>query len=197
MSLAFGHNDLELNHIHNVKPLVALPYYTQIVKEYQFYYRSISYNTLRGPLDIKEYYPRTNIINNSWIEEKNTQLVLLAHTFYVDDLLHRLSNLTIKYKLKCTFNDETVERVLIEEVNLMPFSKDKNNIIDYRHNFIFENKKYYISDIQPNFKNVFRFTIEITRTQPSTSLGNESMLQVEIRHLEKMKPVNDVMLTTL
>ena len=131
------------------------------------------------------------------MEEKSTQLVLLAHTLDVDDLLHKLPNLTIKYELKCTFYDETVERVLIEEFNLMPFCKDKVNIIDYHHNFIFENKKYFISDIQPNFKNVFRFTIEITRTQPTTSLGNESLLQVEIRHLEKMKPLNDIMLQTL
>ena len=80
---------------------------------------------------------------------------------------------------------------------MMPFKKKINGSIDYRNSFIFENKKYYISDIPPNFKNAFRMNVEITRTQPTTSLGNESKLQVEIRHLKKMKPTNDVMLLTL
>ena len=195
MSLAFGHDDMELNHIHNVKPLVALPYYTQIVKEYQFFYRSLSHDTLRGPLDLLTHYPRIDIINNGWMEKKNTQLVLLAHTTDVDD---NISSLTIKYELKCTMLDLTIERKLIEEIDLMPFKKEPpDQTFDHRNSFIFENKKYYTSDIQPKFKNAFRMNVEITRTAPSTSLGNESLLQIEIRHLEKMKPVNDEMLTTL
>ena len=79
----------------------------------------------------------------------------------------------------------------------MPFKKRKDIIIDYRNSFVFENKGYYISDIQPNFKNVFRMNVEITRTAPTTSMGNESLLQVEIRHFQNMKADNDVMLTTL
>ena len=95
------------------------------------------------------------------------------------------------------FNDGTIRKPLIEEFNLIPFFKDKNNIIDYRHNFIFGNKKYHISDIQPKFKETFRMNVEITRTQPTTSLGNENMLQVEIRHFQNMKAANDVMQTKL
>ena len=191
MSLSFGHSDLEANHIHNVKPLVGLPYYTQVVREYQFYYRAISYNTLLGPLDIKEHWPRTDIINNGWMEEKNTQLVLVAHTMDVDD---RVDNITIQYKLKCTFLDGTIERPVIEEIDMAQYKINKSGSVDYRNNFIFKDKKYYISDIQPNFKNVFRMNVEIIRTAPTTSKGNESMLQVEIRHLEKMKLINNKMM---
>ena len=79
----------------------------------------------------------------------------------------------------------------------MPFKKKKDGSIDYQNSFVFENKKYYIYDIQPHYKDVFRMNVEITRTQPTTLLGNESMLQVEITHLEKMKPINDVMLPKL
>ena len=40
--------------------------------------------------------------------------------------------------------------------------------------------------------------VEITRTNLTTpSIHNESVLQVQTRHLEKMKPIDDVMLQTL
>ena len=70
MLLSFGHDDLELNHIYNIKPLVALPYYTQIVKEYHYFYRSIDHNVLRGPIPERTYWPRIDIIAQGWIEEK-------------------------------------------------------------------------------------------------------------------------------
>ena len=130
MSLSFGHNDLELNHIHNVKPLVVLPYYTQIVKEYQFFYRAIAYNSLLGPLDIKEHWPRIDIINNGWMEEKNTVLELVCHTFDVDNF-HHLTDFTIQYMLKCSMKDGTIERPIIQEfknmlqVNLIHFQNMK------------------------------------------------------------------------
>ena len=160
MSLTFGHDDLEPNHIHNIKPLVALPYYQLIVKEYAFFYRSISYNTLRGPIPIKDHYPRLDIIAQSWVEEKNTQLVLLAHTFDVDNAIRVLN---IKYELKCVMLDNTVDRRVIEEFDLMPFKKNPTGIVHYLNHFIFKNKKYYISDIQPNFKNIFKMNVEMTR----------------------------------
>ena len=128
------------------------------------------------------------------MEEKNTQLVLVAHTMDLDD---NVGNITIQYKLKCTFLDGTIERPLIEEIDLAQYKINKSGSIDNRNSFIFKDKKYFISDIQPNFKKVFRMNVEFIRTAPTTSKGNETLLQVEIRHLEKMKPVNDAMLKTL
>ena len=110
MSLTFGHNDLEPNHIHDIKPLVALPYYQQTVREYELFHTSISYNTLKGPIPIKDHWPRIDIIAKGWIEEKNTQLVLLAHTFDVDNVIRSLK---IKYELKCIMIDDSIERRLI------------------------------------------------------------------------------------
>ena len=138
---------------------------------------------------LKEHWPRIDIRNNGWVERKNTQLILVGHTFDIDD---DINSLTIKYELKWTMNGQTIEKKLIEEFDLMPFKKEPPaQSFDYRNSFIFENKKYYISDIQPNFKNAYRMNIEITRTQPTTSMGNKSMLRVEIRHFQNMKEVND------
>ena len=69
----------------------------------------------------------------------------------------------------------------------MPFKMHQIVHVDYLNHFIFENNKYYISDIQPNFKNVIKMNVEITRSNSDPPLlGNESMLQIEMRHLEKM-----------
>ena len=178
MSLSFGHDDLELNPIHDIKPLVAPPYYTQIVNEYRFFYRDISLNVLRGPIAEKKFWPRVDIIAQDWIEEKNTQLVLLAHTF--DEDTH-IPTLAIKYELKCIMKDFTVVRPIMKEFDLMPFKKNPTGKVEHLHNFVFENKKYYISEIQPDFKNIFKMNVEITTTNRSPpTFGNESMLQIEI-----------------
>ena len=106
--------------------------------------------------------------------------------------------LKIKYELKCIMVDNTVERRLIEEFGLIPFKKSTTGVVDYMNHFIFENRKYYISDIQPNFEDIFKMNVKITRKNPDPPLlGNEGMLQIEIRHLEKMKPIKDVTLQTL
>ena len=80
------------------------------------------------------------------MEEKNTMIEFVCHTFDVDDSFQHLTDFTIQYKLKCTMKDGTIKRPVIEEFNLMPFIIGNDVIIDYRNSFVFKSKKYYISD---------------------------------------------------
>ena len=40
MALELGYDDLEPNHIHNIKPMVALPYYQLFTNNFMFKYTS-------------------------------------------------------------------------------------------------------------------------------------------------------------
>ena len=86
MSLSFGHNEMERNHIHNVKPLVALPYYQLMVKYYSFAYPGMAKDVWRYPDPIGVHRPRKDVITNGF-EEGNTKHQLLTHTFDADTRL--------------------------------------------------------------------------------------------------------------
>ena len=196
MSLAFGHDDLEPNHIHDIKPLIALSYYQLITRNFQFIYKSgINYNVWRYPEVEMSHVPKRDIITDGWIEEKNSQLEFLAHTFDSDSVI---GELTMRYDLICLMRDGTTEYKLIDEFDLMPF-KITSGMIESINHFLFNGKKiYYISDIQPNSKNMLKMSIHSKRiNQYSSSMNNESLLEVLILHTQLMKPMNDIMLQTL
>ena len=99
MALNFGHNELEENHIHDVKPLIALPYYALLFNNFQFKYtHGINQGVWLMPAAEATYIPRRDIITNGYIEPKNSQIELFAHTFDDDD---NITNLTMRYVLVC------------------------------------------------------------------------------------------------
>ena len=196
MSLAFGRDKMEPNHIHNIRPLVALPSYQLMLNNFQFVYTAgINYNVWRTSAKEKDYVPRRDIITNGWIETKNSQLELLAHTFDDDD---SITELTMRYELMCFMRDGTVEYKLIDEFDLMPY-KISSGMIDGINHFLFNRKKLcFISDLQPNYKNMFKMSVRTKRTSQNPSgIDKESLLEVITLHTQMMKPVNDVMLQTL
>ena len=101
----------------------------------------------------------------------------------------------------CLMRDGTMEYKLIDEFDLMPF-KITQGLIDHKNNFLFNIQKiYYISDIQPKFKNMLKFGIRIKRTNPAPpglrTFNNEGFLEVNTLHTQLMKPVNDIIVQTL
>ena len=195
MALNFGHNDLEENHIHDVKPLIALPYYQVFTTNFLFKYTDgINVGVWRYPAKEGSHIPRRDMIVNGWVEEKNSQLELYAHTFDSDD---NITNLTMRYELMCFMLDGSVEFKLIEEFDIMPY-KITPGVVDSMNHFIFTNKKYFISDLQPNFNNMFRMSIRTKNVSSSqTGLNNESILETLLIHNQMMKQVNDVILQVL
>ena len=166
MSLSFGHDELEPNHIHNVKPLVALPYNQLMVNNFQFVFSSgINYNVWRKPAVGRSYVPRRDIITNGLI---------------------------------CFMRVGTIGYKLIDEFDLMPY-KVSSGMIDGMNHFLFNRQKlFFISDIQPNYKNMFKMSIRTKRTSQDLSrIDNESLLEVITLHTQLMKRMNDVMLQTL
>ena len=134
MSLSFRHDELEPNHIHNVKPLIVLPYYQLIVNNFQFVYTSgINYNVWRTPAKEKDYVPRRDMITNGWVEPKNSQLELVAHTFDNDA---NISELTMRYELMCFMRGVTIEHKLIGEFDPMPY-KISPGMVDSMNHFLF------------------------------------------------------------
>ena len=125
MSLAFGHGDLEPNHIHDIKPLIALLYYQLMVKHYYFTYVGTERGVWRYPEPVKTHWSRRDIITYGFIE-KNTQLQLLTHTFDADT---RFLRVIIKYVLKCIMKDGTIEYKELDEFSIIP-NKIANKIVD-------------------------------------------------------------------
>ena len=113
------------------------------------------------------------MITKGWIDPKNTQLELYAHTFDNDN---NIRNLTMRYELECFMLDGSKEHRLIDDFDLMPF-KVVPGIVGNMNHFIFTPKKrYFIPDIQPNYKNMFKMGIRTKRTsQNPSNLNNESM----------------------
>ena len=190
---------MEPNTIHDKKPLVALPYYQLMINTFNFVYElGIDHNVWRYPGIEMKHETRRDILTDGWIEEKNSQLEFLAHTFDSDS---NITTLTMRYELMCLMRDGTMEYKLIDEFDLMPF-KITQRLIDHKNNFLFNRQKiYYISDIQPNFKNMFKMSIRIKRINPAPpglkNFNNEGFLEVITLHRQLMKPINDVMLQTL
>ena len=195
MSLTFGHDELEPNHVHNIKPLIALPYYQLMIYKFQFIYSAgIDYNVWRQPSAEKSHIPRREVVTNGWVEAKYSELDFFAHTFDNDPDIREL---TMRYELVCLMHDGTKEYKLINKFDLMSF-KITTGLVDNINHFLFNRKKiYYISDIQPNFKNMFKMSIQTKRTsQNPSSINNESFLEIITLHTQLMKPVNDIMLKT-
>ena len=192
MSLSFGHDDMEINHIHNIKPLVPLPYYQKMVKYYTFAYAGMAKDVWRYPGAIGAHCPRTNIITNGF-EEGNTKLQLITHTFDADT---RLLRIVIKYELRCMMKDGSVEFKDLNEFYIIPY-KVADKIVDGMNIINFNDDRIYvISDIQPNFKNMVQMSMRFKQTNVE-NLGNESFLEVAIIHRKLMKAENDITLQTL
>ena len=126
------------------------------------------------------------------IEPKNSQLELLAHTFDNDA---KITELTMQYELICFMRDGTIEHKLIDEFDLMPY-KISSGMIDRMNHFLFNRQKlYFISDIQPKYKNMFKMSIRTKRTSQNPSgMDNESLLEVITLHTQMMKTMNDAMI---
>ena len=135
------------------------------------------------------------MISLGFVEEKNTQIELFAHTFDNDD---DITNLTMRYELMCFMLDGTVEYKLISEFDMMPF-KIVPGIVDGQNHFIFKGqKKFFISDIQPKFKLMYKMAVRIKNVASTqTTLNNESVLEVVVYHTQKMKIVNDAMIQAI
>ena len=126
MSLSFGHDDLKLNHIHNVKPLVALPYYQMVIKSFRFVYYGIAQGSSRNQEPEREHWPRRDILMENWVEEKNTQIQLLAHTFDADSDIIRV---VMRYEVRCIMKDGTIEYWDLDEFSIIPY-KITSGIVD-------------------------------------------------------------------
>ena len=194
MALKFGHDEHPPNHIHNIKPLVALPYYQLFTTNLFKYASPIRVGTNVWPKR-DEGVPSRYIITLGWIEPKNTQFELFAHTFDGDN---NITNLTMKYELMCFMLDNTIEYKLIDEFDMMPY-KIVPGKLDNENHFIFKGqKKFFISDLQPNYKNMFKMCVRIRNTASTVSgIANESLPETVIIHTQKMKPVNDVMIQAI
>lgn len=104
----------------------------------------------------------------------------------------------MSYEQMCFMRDGTIEYKLIDEFDLMPY-KISSGMIDSMNHFLFNRQElYFLSDLQPNYKNMFKMSIRTKRVSQSPSrIDNESLLEVITLHTQLMKPVNDVMLQTL
>ena len=180
MALNFGHDEHPPNHIHNIKPLVAFPYYQLYVNPFQFNYTAgINLGSWRWPAKDFDYIPPNYIVTQGWIEPFNSQIELHAHTFDADD---NIQNLTMHYELMCFMDNSTIEYKLIDESDMMPF-KAVSGVLDGQNHFIFKRQKiFFISNIQPRYKNMFKMAIRIKNVAPNQSLDNESVLSVFVQH---------------
>ena len=196
MALNFGHDEHPPDHIHNIKPLVALPYYQLFVTNFLFKYTDgINSNIWREPAKEVSYIPRRDIVTLGVVKQKNSVIELFAHTFDSDD---KITNLTMRYELMCFMLDGTTEYKLIEEFDIMPF-KVTSGLVDGMNHFIFKGqKKYFIPDIQPKFKNMFKMCVCIKNVASTqTSLNNESILEVLLVHNYNTMKENDALLQVL
>ena len=207
MSLNFGHDEHPPNHVHNIKPLVALPYYQLIAQPFTFHYTDgINLNIWRSPSGYRDYMPTremyTKVYNDfskslvSWIIPKNTQFELYAHTFD-DDNKKVIDDLTMRYEFICYMYDGTVEYKLIDEFNIKPWRMCPG-IVNNKQHYQFSGKKWFLSDILPNYESIGKLSIRIKNTASSVSgLNNESVLEVMIYSTSFLKQVNDAMIQTI
>ena len=147
------------------------------------------------PAKEADYIPRRDMITLGWVEQKNSQLELYAHTFDSDD---NITNLTMRYELACFMVDGTTEYKLIDEFDIMPY-KISSGMVDGMNHFFFKGeRRYFISDLQPNFKKMFKVSVRIKNVASTQAgLNNESLLEVLTFHTHNMKQVNDAMLAVL
>ena len=103
----------------------------------------------------------------------------------------------MRYEIICYMLDGTVEYKLIDEFNIKPFRMCPGIVNDKQH-FQFFGKKWFISDILPNYKNIGKLSFRIKNVASSVSgLNNESVLEVIIYNTTLMKPYNDAMIQTI
>ena len=195
MALNFGYDEHPPNHIHNIKPLVALPYYQIVVSNFLFKYTlGINVNVWREPAKEANYIPRRDIVTLNVVEPKNSQIELFAHTFDSDV---NIKSLTMRYELMCFMIDGSTEYKLIDEFDMMPFKIVPGAVDDMNH-FLFKGqKKYFISDLQPNYKNMFKMGVRIKNVASTQSLHNEGILEVLLIHRQNVKQLNDALLQVL
>ena len=189
----FGFNKHPHNHIHTVKPFVALPYYQLYVNPFQFNYTSgINAGSWRWPAKDFDYIPPNYIVTQGWIEPYNLQIELHAHTFDND---YNITNLTMRYELMCFMDDGTIEYKLIDEFDVMPY-KTVPGVLDGQNHLIFKRQKiFFISSIQPRYKNMFKMAIRIKNVASTQSrLNNESVLSVFVHHRSKMEVLNNALI---
>lgn len=195
MALNFGYDEHPPNHIHNIKPLVALPYYQIVVSNFLFKYTlGINVNVWREPAKEANYIPRRDIVTLNVVEPKNSQIELFAHTFDSDV---NIKSLTMRYELMCFMIDGSTEYKLIDEFDMMPFKIVPGAVDDMNH-FLFKGqKKYFISDLQPNYKNMFKMGVRIKNVASTQSLHNEGIFEVLLIHRQNVKQLNDALLQVL
>ena len=204
MAMHFGYDEHPPNHVHNIKPLVALPSYTISRVPFRWVYTGgINSNVWRGPAKEHQYAARRNVttqirvdppgIFTSWIQPKNTMLILNSHIFDNDA---NITNLTMRYELVCFMKDGTTEHKLIEEFNVMPY-KLLPGLVDSANTFLYD-KKYFLSDLQPNYENMAMFNIRIKNVASTqTSLNNESVLNIIIYNKVDQKAINDAIIASI
>ena len=98
MALNFGQDEHPPNHIHNIKPLVALPYYSPFSFTYLFSYSNPAQNVAKTPELYRDYSVRWDI-NTEYVEANNTRIHLAEHTFDYDTTIIEL---TAKLELSLT-----------------------------------------------------------------------------------------------
>ena len=192
MALNFGHDEHPPNHIHNIKPLVALPYYQIFKFTYLFSYTNPGHGIVTKPLPYRSHSSRWDISTVA-VEPYNTQLGFTNHTFDSDT---NITELVMKYELRCLMRDGTIDIKLIEEFDLMPYKITSGEVNNMNHFEFGNDKLYFISVIQPNYKNMFKATVQCTQTS-ARSTGNENVLEVSMYHRHFLKQVNDAMIQTL
>ena len=191
MAMNFGYDEHPPNHIHNIKPLVALPMYNVFPDHYIFTFTNPTKNVKRKADLYREYGTRWDI-DMTVVEPMNTSILLSRHTFDTDTTI---TELTIKYELRCLMKDGTIEEKLIDEFDLMPFKV--GNIIDDMNHFHFQGKKFFfISMIQPNYKNMFKASVQMTQTSDKAT-GNENHLVVSMWHRYNLKKENTLLIKAI
>ena len=200
MALNFGHDEHPPNNIHNIKPLVALPKYRISELPIRWVYtRGVNRGWI-GPELEHQGVTKRNIITQirvndsyvSWVIPKNSTLSLHSHIFDDDT---NITNLTMRYEMVCTMIDGTYEDRLIEEFDVMPF-KLVPGIADGSNTFLYD-KKYFISDLQPNYAKMAMFYIRIKAAASTQSVSNESVLNVIIYNSVDMTATNKAIIDTI
>ena len=197
----FGYDEHPPNHVHNIKPLVALPLYTMSIIPVRWIYKhGINLNVWRGPATEHQFASRRNIISQirmpnsnvfaSWIQPKDTILNLHSHIFDNDA---NITNLTMRYELVCFMKDGSTEYKLIDEFDIMPY-KLIPGIVDAANTFLYD-KIFFLSDLQPNHANMAMFNIRIKNVASTqTSLNNESVLNIILFNKVYQKAANDAII---
>ena len=92
--------------------------------------------------------------------------------------------------------DGTYENKLIDEFDVMPF-KLVPGIVDRANTFLYD-KRYFISDIQPNYANMAMFYVRIKNVASTQSgIHNESVLNIFIYNNVDMTTTNKTIIDTI